>query len=230
MQQHQRPPSLPATTAAAFSHREVLRADRDKLPARRPVEARHVVVAAAVRAVQAHRRHRLGRRGRAPDLQQLADRNGDVRAVGAELRGAHRRLEGHVVQQHAPLAVDDKRAAVLVDGEQEAAVGREAERADLLEVLKGQRLARRVREVDLFLMALMLCCGGVVVWCVVRLALCDQLYTHRGQSAGSPPPCSCASIPLQATAAIRRTKGARARAHLRDLVADGRQQLGAVQQ
>jgi len=97
-----------------------------------------------------HRRHALCRGGRVPHLQQLPDRHRHHRAVGAELCRPDRRFERHVVQQHASGPVDDERPAVFIDREEEGAVWGEAEGPDLLEVLKGQRLAGGVSEVDLF--------------------------------------------------------------------------------
>ena len=59
-------------------------------------------------------------------LQEAADCTGHEAAIGAELRGRHRLLEGEMVQQRTALPVDQQAAAVLVDGEQQPAIGADA--------------------------------------------------------------------------------------------------------
>ena len=86
---------------------------------------------------------------RSAHLEQASHCAGHVFAVRAELGHTHGSFEGEVVEQGAAAAVHHQRPPLVVDRQQDAAVGADCDGADLAAVLKGQRAAAGLSEVDL---------------------------------------------------------------------------------
>lgn len=81
----------------------------------------------------------LAESGRTPDLDELADGDGDELAVGAEADGGGGRLEGDAVEDGAATEVRVERTAGVVRGEEEVARGGGGEAGDVGGGLEGER-------------------------------------------------------------------------------------------
>lgn len=80
----------------------------------------------------------LAEGGRAPDLDELPDGDGDELAVGAEADGGGGGLEGDAVEDGAAAEVGVERVALLVAGEEEVARGGGGEAGDVGGGLEGE--------------------------------------------------------------------------------------------
>ena len=120
--------------------RHVLRGRANVAGVLGPRDSADVVVVSGVGAVQDERRELPSPPRRVPHLQPGAHRRGDVGAIRGELQVADDGLEVEVVQ-HDPLRqVAHEAAAVDVDADEDHAVGREADHADICGSAGGARV------------------------------------------------------------------------------------------
>lgn len=118
---------------------EVLAGGEEERGVGRPVEGGDTGGEARDGAEQVEREELLAERGRAPDLDELTDGDGDEVAVGAEADGGGGGLEGDPVEDGAAAEVGVERAAGVVDGEEEVARGGDGEAGDVGGGLEGER-------------------------------------------------------------------------------------------
>ena len=94
------------------------------------------------------RRQPTAQSGTAPHLHMLAEADGKVQAVGAELDAPDASLEAEAVQDDAPAVVGQDGVIVHVDDEQEPVVGGQGDGLDVGPGLDGERRGRVRLQVD----------------------------------------------------------------------------------
>ena len=96
---------------------------------------------------QFERKELLPEPGGPPDLEQFPHRDGDEGSVGAELGGGNRLLEGDAMENGTAAEVDEEAAGVLVDGQEEDAVGGGGDAGNVGGRLEWEGCGLRLQEV-----------------------------------------------------------------------------------
>lgn len=111
--------------------RQIFRPGKYVLRVRTPIQRRDLVVEIGKCSDQLEGEEFLLEARGAPDLEELPRGDGDEGPAGAEGDSIHGMLEGHAVEDNVSVEVDEVAAVVIVDGEEEHAIGGGSEAANV---------------------------------------------------------------------------------------------------